>query len=75
MNYITHYDEFNIYGDSVSIEDVFQFIGENFDNNPNIKKEELLEKSVIKFKWYMTVDEINEIVSEAFRIDHTDNLG
>lgn len=74
MNYIKDYDEFNIYSDSVSTEDVFNFIGENFKKNPNIKKEELLEKAISKFEWDMTADEINDIVSEAYRVDHTDIL-
>lgn len=71
MNFIKHYDEFNIYGDSVSVKDVFQFIGESFDENPNIRKVELLEKAILKFEWDMPVNEITEIVSEAFRDDHT----
>lgn len=71
MNFIKHYDEFNIYGNSVSVEDVFKFIGDSFDNNPEISKEELLEKAVFKFEWDIAVEEITEIVSEAFRNDHT----
>ena len=74
MNYIKHYDEFNIYSDSVSVEDVFKFVGENFDNNPRIGKDELLERAIQKFEWDMQVEEITEIVSEAYRVDHTDIL-
>ncbi len=72
MNYIKQYDEFNIYGESVSTSNVFEFVSENLSKNPKLKMNELIEKAIQEFEWNMPIKEINEIVSAAFRTDHSD---
>lgn len=66
MNYITYYDEFNIYNERIVKEDVYIFLEEVMANNSGIKEEELLEKAVEKFLCDFSENEIKEMTSKTF---------